>query len=91
MRCIAIIEAQRPGLDSAIVWERDDGQLVAFAYLEGRVSASRSLESLTLNAAIDEIRRNFQINDAQLTRVHDWHERTAETERLVATPRRWGG
>jgi hypothetical protein len=91
MRCIAIIEAQRPGLDSAIVWERDEGQLVAFAYLEGRVTASRPLDADTLNVAIDEVRHNFQITDAQLTRVHDWQDRTAVSERLVATPRRWGG
>lgn len=88
MRCIAIIEAERPGLDSVIIWETGD-RIIAYAYENGKVTMTRPLDGTNMNAAINEVRERFQINDAQLTRVHNWAETPATKERIVATPRRW--
>lgn len=91
MRCIAIIEAERPGLDSAIIWE-DGSRLIAFAYLNGRVQKTLPVEgATTLDNAIFEVRQRFQITEGQLTRVHDLSENVAQQQRIVAMPRRWGG
>ena len=90
MRCIAVIEAERPGLDSAIIWDRD-GQLVAFAYLDGRVTMTRPLEALDLDRALNEAADAFQITSGQTQRVTDWSANVqGAPERLARNPRtRW--
>jgi hypothetical protein len=89
MRVVAIIEAERPGLDSVILWERD-GQLVAFAYLDGQVKMTRPTAATDLDGAIAEVRENFQIAAGQLTRIHNWRDTVAVTERIdMPTRTRW--
>lgn len=89
MRCVAVIEAQRPGLDSVLIWDRDN-QLVAFAYLDGKVTMSRPLANQdTLDNAAAEAVQAFQISQAQLTQVTDWTAAPAQGQ-IVANPRkRW--
>lgn len=87
MKCAAVIEAARPGLDSIIIWARDDGQLVAYAYQDGKVQMTRPLAAGTIDQAIPEVRDNFQINQAQLTRAHNWQDATVPTSQIG--PRRW--
>jgi hypothetical protein len=88
MQPVAIIEAERPGLDAVILWD-DGNRLIAFAYLDGRVTMTRVIGAGDLNGAIAETRENFQISDAQLTRIHDWHETHVSKERLTVLPSRW--
>ena len=88
MRCIAILEADRPGIDSVIIWEQAE-RLVAFAYEHGRVKMIRPLDTPDLDAAIREVCDAFQIADAQLTRIHQWGEQAAPTQRIVQLPHRW--
>lgn len=89
MEAVAVIEAQRPGLDTVIIWN-DGHRLVAFAYENGRVKMTRPLDVATLDDGLLEVRDAFQINDAQLTRIHNWRDTTAVTERILANPRtRW--
>jgi hypothetical protein len=90
MRCIAVIEAERPGLDSAIIWERD-GTLVAFAYLNGHTTMTRPLNHADLDNAIAEVRDAFQIGSGQLQRITDWTNlATKPPEQLARNPRtRW--
>ena len=88
MKPVAIIEAERPGLDAVILW--DDGRrLIAFAYLDGRVTMTRVIGANDLNGAIAEVRENFQIADAQLTRIHNWAESHVATESVTVLPTRW--
>jgi hypothetical protein len=89
MRCLAVIEAQRPGLDSVLIWDRDQ-QLVAFAYQDGKVTMSRPLEHQdTLDNAVAEVLEAFQITQAQMTRVTDWTTAPVQGQ-LVTQPRvRW--
>lgn len=91
MRCIAVIEANRPGLDSVIVWQ-DQDRLVAYAYQDGKVSMTRPLDAQTIDAAVQEIRDNFQINDGQYTRLTDWTATSNTTTAATLEPvtRRWG-
>lgn len=90
MQAAAIIEAQRPGLDTVILWINDSDQLVAFAYENGHVKMTRGIAAPDLDGAIREVRDNFQINAAQLTRIHNWHDTVAVTERIAVNPRtRW--
>jgi hypothetical protein len=90
MRCIAVIEAERPGLDSAIIWDRD-GSLVAFAYLDGHTTMTRPLEAQDVDGALDEVRVAFQIGAGQLQRITDWSNlATIPPEQLARNPRtRW--
>ena len=88
MRCIAVIEADRPGIDSVLIWEKD-GQLVAFAYENGRVTMTRPLEAPTLDLAVDEVRHNFQITAGQLSRITDWTDAAIPADPLTPTRRRW--
>jgi len=88
MRCVAVIEAQRPGLDSVLIWE-SGGDLIAFAYLDGRVTMTRPLaDTSTLDNAINEAVESFQIGSAQLTRVSDWSNTAVQAEN-VTTRNRW--
>lgn len=86
MKCVAIVEAQRPGLDSVILWE-DNDRLVGFAYLDGKVTMTRPLAANDLTQAINEVRTSFQINEAQLTRIYDW--RNLNAERIGLPNKRW--
>ena len=88
MRCVAVIEAQRPGLDTVILWD-DSTRLLAYAYEGGRVTMTRVLDASTLNNAIRETQEAFQINQAQLTRIHNWESQTAQTEKIGTLPDRW--
>jgi hypothetical protein len=88
MRCIAVIEAQRPGLDSVLLWDRD-GQLVAYAYLEGKVTMTRPLNAATLETGITEVLESFQINQGQATRITDWSSTGLQSGSVVAAPTRW--
>jgi len=88
MKPIAIIEAQRPGLDSVILW--DDGQqVIAYAYEHGHVTKTRPLTGPSLDDAILEVRDNFQINDAQLTKIHQWPTQHTQPQRILQMPTRW--
>lgn len=89
MRCIAVIEAQRPGLDSVIVWAQPDDRLVAFAYQDGKVTMTRPLAATTVDDAVTEIRNNFQITDGQYTRITDWTVTSSTIEPLTPTRTRW--
>lgn len=71
MRCVAVIEAQRPGLDSVILWT-DDERLVAVAYLEGQVKMTRPLNADSIDAGVREALDGFQVVDAQVTTVSQW-------------------
>lgn len=88
MRCVAVIEATRPGLDSVLLWDRD-GQLVAFAYLDGKVTMTRPLNAHTLDAGISEVLESFQINQGQMTRITDWSSTGLQPGTVVAAPTRW--
>lgn len=82
MRCLTVIEAQRPGLDSVLIWETQDA-LIAFAYLDGRVMMTRPLQAVTLDQAATEAMNAFQITEARTTRIGDW-----TTTTIQATPAR---
>lgn len=72
MRCMAVIEAQRPGLDSVLIWDRN-GELVAFAYQDGKVTMTRPLTAQdTLENATTEALTAFQVTDGRMTPVADW-------------------
>ena len=86
MKCAAVINAQRPGLDSIIIWARDE-QLIAYAYQDGRVMMTRPLAATTIDQAIPEIRHNFQIDEAQLTRAHGWQDTITPVTQIG--PQRW--
>jgi hypothetical protein len=88
MRCIAVIEAERPGVDSVILWDRD-GQLVAFAYEDGRVSMTRPLQAQDLSGALDEIREAFQITAGQVSRITDWTDKALRTDPMAPRRQRW--
>lgn len=88
MRCIAVIEAQRPGLDSILIWDRDS-QLVAFAYQDGQITMTRPLNALNVEDATNETLEAFQVNQAQFSKVTDFTS-TAVTAQPVGTIRkRW--
>ena len=88
MRAVAVIEATRPGVDSVIIWERDD-QLVAFAYEDGKVKMTRPLAAITLDEGIAEVQANFQLPTGQLHRITNWQDHTISPERLSTTRQRW--
>ena len=88
MQCVAVIQATRPGIDSIILWAREDGQLIAYAYQNGRVQATRPLNATTIDQAIPEIRDNFQITTAQLTRTNAWQDTIAAPTSQIG-PTRW--
>jgi hypothetical protein len=89
MRCIAVIEAERPGLDSVLIWDRD-GEMIAFAYLNGKVTMTRPLQAQdTLDNAINEAAQSFQINSGQLIRVTDWANSSTRVEPVAPTRTRW--
>lgn len=67
MRCLAIIEAVRPGLDCVIIW-RVGERMVAVAYEKSKVTMTRPVEG-KLEDGINEMRIAFQINSEQLDRV----------------------
>jgi len=90
MHCVAVIEANRPGLDTVIIWD-DNGRLIAFAYEEGIVRMTRPLAAMTLDDGVNEVRDNFQIIEGQLTRIRDWHDTVARTDPVAPIPQRWGG
>lgn len=87
MRCVAVIEAQRPGLDSVLIWDQN-GQLIAIAYLDGKVTMTRPIVADTLDNAINDAVTAFQINQAQLTRVSDWTDKSVPAE-TITTRTRW--
>lgn len=88
MRCLAVIEANRPGLDCVLIWERDN-DLIAFAYLDGRVMMTRPLaDTSTLDNAINETVQAFQIGTAQLTRISDWSNQAVQAQ-TITTRTRW--
>ena len=86
MKIIAIIEAERPGIDHVILWD-DDDRLVAYAYEQGHVMKTRPLSEADTTRAVQETLAAFQINDAQLTRVHE--RPAAITRHIAALPSRW--
>ena len=86
MRCAAVIEAERPGLDHVILWD-DGDRLIAYAYEQGQITKTRPLTGADINAAVNETLAAFQINDAQLTRVHD--RPAAITHHVAPLPSRW--
>jgi hypothetical protein len=88
MRCIAVIEAERPGLDSVLIWERE-GTLVAFAYQDGHTTMTRPLVGADLNAAVSEIAEAFQINAGELQRITDWSSPTSTVETIKPVRTRW--
>jgi hypothetical protein len=88
VRCVAIIQAARPGIDSVLIWENND-RLIAFAYLDGRVSMTRPLEANTLDQAATETLTAFQIPDGQLTRLSEWSSTQIQGQAPVAVPKRW--
>jgi hypothetical protein len=88
MRCVAVIEAERPGLDSVILWDNGE-QLVAFAYQDGKVSMTRPLEAGNIDQAVSEVQAAFQINAGQLTRVTDWQTTAVQAQPIPTTRRRW--
>jgi hypothetical protein len=88
MRCVAIIEASRPGLDSVIIWDQD-GQLVAFAYEDGRVKMTRPLAAANLDQGIGEVRDNFQITATQVTRLEQWVDTRPPEQQTTVIPARW--
>lgn len=91
MNCIAVIQANRIDVDTVILWD-DGSQLVAFAYLEGRVMRTRPLAAKGTDDAINEVRDTFQLTSGgQVTRIRDWVDTVARTEPIADLPRRWGG
>jgi hypothetical protein len=86
MKLIAVIEAQRPGVDHVILWD-DSDRLIAYAYEHGHVTKTRPLSTLDVTGAVRETLDAFQINDAQLTRVHDRPD--AITQHIAPIPTRW--
>lgn len=86
MRPIAIIEAERPGLDSVILWDAGE-RLVGFAYLDGKVTMTRPLEATEIVAAAREACEHFQITESQLTRVADWQGKPSQ--RITPVGTRW--
>ena len=86
MRCVTVIEAQLPGLDTVILWD-DTTRLIAYAYQDGRVTMTRALNADTLPRAIAETQEAFQIDQAQLIRVHNWNRDQVET--IATLPDRW--
>lgn len=88
MRAVAVIEATRPGLDSVIVWEQD-GRLIAFGYLDGKVAMTRPLAANTLDDGISEVQENFQITAGQLHRVTNWQDNTITAEPVPTSRVRW--
>lgn len=88
MRCIAVIEAQRPGLDTVLVWDRD-GTLVAVAYLDGKITMTRPLAAGSLEDGVNEVLESFQINQGQFTRVTDWTQSAVQAEAIGPTRTRW--
>lgn len=88
MRCIAVIEAQRPGLDSVLIWDRD-GQLVAFAYQDGRVTMTRPLQATSLEGGITEVQDNFQVTVGQVTKIADWTDTRPPGQVATTMRTRW--
>lgn len=88
MRCIAVIEAQRPGLDSIIIWDRE-GTLVAVAYMDGRITMTRPLAAPTLDEGVNEVLGAFQVNSGQFTRITDWTTNAVQVEPIQAPKVRW--
>ena len=87
MKVIAIIEAERPGLDHVILWNDNDDRLIAYAYEHGHVTKTRPLVEADTTRAVAETLNAFQINDAQLTRVHERPD--ALTQHIAPLPSRW--
>lgn len=65
MKPVTIIEAERPGIDSAIIWD-NDGQLVAFAYEHGRVMQTRPLVS---DDPLREVTEAFRLDEIDYRHV----------------------
>ena len=86
MKVTAIIEAQRPGVDHVILWD-DNDRLVAYAYENGHVTKTRPLSSPDITTAVRETLDAFQINDVQLTRIHERPD--AITRHVASLPSRW--
>ncbi len=89
MRCIAVIDASRPGLDTVIIWD-DGSQLLAFAYEQGQVKMTRPLAAPTLDMAVTEATVSFQVTDGHVTRINEWAATLPTTELAAALPKRWG-
>lgn len=87
MRCVAVIEADQPALDTVILWT-DNDRLVAFAYLNGQVKMTRPLAAATLDDAVTETVAAFQVTSAQITRIANWDNIAARPE-PAATASRW--
>ena len=90
MNCVAVIQANRIDVDTVILWD-DGSQLVAFSYLEGRVTRTRPLAATSVDQAINEVRDNFQIAEGHVTRIQDWVDTAPRAEPVGDLPRRWGG
>ena len=88
MRCVAVIEADQPTLDTVILWN-DNERLIAFAYLNGHVKMTRPLTAPSLDDAVAEATNAFQIAAAQITRIANW-DTIAARPANTATSSRWG-
>ena len=90
MRCVAILDTERPGLDTVIVWQDNTGRLIAFAYLNGQVKMTRPLAAATFEEGVAEVQTGFQLGTGQVTRVADWANITAQTRTTPTASARWG-
>jgi hypothetical protein len=83
MRATAIIEAERPGIDTIIIWG-DTDRLIAFGYENGRVTMTRPLTSADPNReALDA----FQVASGELTTIID--PTSLPTRPVRTLPARW--
>ena len=90
MRCVAILNTERPGLDTVIVWQDNTGRLIAFAYLDGQVKMTRPLTAATFDEGVAEVQIGFQLGTGQVTRITDWANIAAPTRTSPAASTRWG-
>jgi hypothetical protein len=87
MRCVAAIQATRPGIDSILLWD-DNDRLIAIAYQDGKVMMTRPLQADTLEDAATETLQAFQIPNGNLTRIADYTATTTVTP-VTQPSRRW--
>lgn len=72
MRCLAVmVDIDHRGIDSVILWERD-GQAVAIAYLDGKVTMTRPLEATTFDECVSEFSEAFAIRHGRVARIQEW-------------------
>jgi hypothetical protein len=84
MKALAIVEADKPEVDSVILWDAGN-RLVAFAYHNGRVEMSRSLDDVTsLDAGIAQALDAFGVDKGQVTKTGELPARP-----FAVLPTRW--